>query len=372
MKEAFIMQKNQGKQTELVKREIVNYIIDHQLKTGDRIPTQVVLRQELGVGNAVIGRGIQALASDGILAVKGKHGVFVASENIEGYVGRNIGVICHHDTEFAAAASMVQSLALVLNKRACHINFFIKKESELKDNFHISEFAGLEKAVKKHEIDGIISLVKLDKESISVCRTEDIPLCYMGLDGKSQNVPSVHYHVDIAKILQRVHERNFKRPMLIHIGYPFTDEFRRVFLESSNIFDFGDFAPEQFCFFMREDENSSWSLEENMKKIILLMYNLKKLKPESRPDVLIIPDDVLATWIAGELGKDDWNPELIHVECKQAGFAWPLRTKGEYMFFDHLKLAENCCNILLMLASGRVPEETNIKFIPDFERKVFF
>ena len=132
------MKNNQGKQTELVKREIVNYIIDHKLNVGDRIPTQAVLRTELGVGNAVIGRAIQALTADGVLAARGRQGVFIASKNIEGYAGRNIAIICHHDTEFSSAASMVQALSIILNQRACHMNFFIKRDQELKDNFNIS------------------------------------------------------------------------------------------------------------------------------------------------------------------------------------------------------------------------------------------
>lgn len=366
------MHNNQGKQTELVKREIINYIIDHNLAAGDRIPTQAVLRQELGVGNAVIGRAIHALTSDGILTAKGKQGVFVASENIEGYAGRNIGVICHHDTEFFSAASMVQALSLVLNKRACRINFFIKKEADLKDNFNISEFPGLERAVKKHEIDGIISLVKLDEETISGCRTEDIPICYIGLDGKAQGVPSVYHFIDVEKLLQRAYERKFKRPMFIYMGYPFTEELRKSFLKCSDLFDFGDFEPEQFCCFMREDANASWSLEDNMKKLMLLINSLVKLEPEKRPDVLIIPDDVLAIWSIIELAKTDWDPELIHVECKQGGFAWPLRIKGDYMFYDHLKLAESCCDILLTQAGGRVPPETNIKLIPELKTKEIY
>lgn len=366
------MKNNQGKQTELVKREIVNYIIDHKLNVGDRIPTQAVLRTELGVGNAVIGRAIQALTADGVLAARGRQGVFIASKNIEGYAGRNIAIICHHDTEFSSAASMVQALSIILNQRACHMNFFIKRDQELKDNFNISEFPGLERSVKKHEIDGIISLVKLDEKTVNFCTAEKIPLCYMGFDGIPQNVPSVHYHIDLKYIMQKLNDRKFKRPMLIHMGYPFTEELRNEFLKNSSFFDFGEYEPEQFCCFLREDANSSWSLEVNMKKIILLIHNLENLKPEDRPDVLIIPDDVLATWIAGELNSNSWSPELIHVEYKQCGFSWHLRAKGDFILFDLLKLAENCCDILLMQASGRKPEKYNIKLVSDLKKKILF
>ena len=168
---------NQGKQTELVKRALVNFINDHGLHAGDRMPTQAQLRVELGVGNAVIGRAVQTLVAEGVLNNLGRGGIKVRTPRTDGFEGRNIGLICHRNTEYSSMAVLMQALGIALNNHACRITLFIKEEEEQGEASALKEFRGAEIAVRQHLIDGLISTMLLTDESVAFCREMNIPLC---------------------------------------------------------------------------------------------------------------------------------------------------------------------------------------------------
>ncbi|MFA6931834.1 MAG: GntR family transcriptional regulator, partial [Lentisphaeria bacterium] len=222
---------NQGKQTEYVKRSIINYISDHGLQFGERIPTQFELRQRLGGGNAVISRAIQTLIEDGILENRGRNGVVVHNPHVEGYEGRNIGLICHRDLEFTSMATQMQAIGIELNKHACQMTLFIKSNQESKDVFELREFRGAQRAVLQHKIDALISTVLLSHDSVEFCRQNNVPLCYVGIS--KPNAPGVIHNLNIPKLLKNVKERGFTRPLLVHMGHPDTAQLKEDFLSKS-------------------------------------------------------------------------------------------------------------------------------------------
>ena len=360
---------NQGKQTELVKRGIINYITDHHLKVGDRIPTQTVLRNLLGVGNAVIGRAIQSLTADGILENKGRGGIILRNTDIQGFPGRNIGIICHHDMEFMSMASFMQALSFILNQKACQLTLFVKSENELKDQYHFREFSGLERAIQKHSIDGLFSTIRLNEESEMFLKKSKMPFSYVGIERSNPEIPCVNFKLDIENILRGLPEKGFKRPMLIHMGHPFTKKIRMDFMNCCDLFDFQGYAPEKFCQLIREDASSPWDLSSNMQKVLLLTHQLTGMKPEHRPDVLVVLDDVIANWIALELKSHDWKPDIIHYEHLQMGFSWPLRTWGDYYQLDFVELAKNAVELLLALINGKNISQKKIELVPPYIRK---
>lgn len=342
---------NQGKQTELVKREIVNCIIDRGLKKGDRIPTQVELRAQLGVGNAVIGRAVQSLTEDGILESRGRNGVVVCCSSLEGYAGRTIGIICHRDTQFTVMAAILQHIGISLSRRACQPNIFVKRDAELKDSFRLEEFNGALHAVKKHQIDGILSTVLLDKVSLEFCRRNGVPVCYAGVT--NANASGVSFRFDFGKVLENAAAKGYRRPMLIHMGHPTTREIRRKFLECAGLFDFGQSAPADYCRLIREDAASSWDLEENCQLVRQLIRELRQMDVSVRPDVLIVPDDIIALWIAFEWTEEAGCPEIIHQEFAELGYSWQLRSRGDYYLGRIEELSEAAVKLLLDLICGR-------------------
>lgn len=364
------MRDNQGKQTELVKREIVNYITDHRLTVGKRIPTQAELRKLLGVGNAVISRAIQALTEDGILESKSRSGVIVRSTEVEGYGGRNIGIICHHDMEYTVAASMMQALSVILNQRACSLTLFVKGDKERKDVYQLKEFRGAERAIQNHEIDGLFTTVFLDEESEEFCRKQNLPLCCVGFQKKNPEIGSAKFDISLTEVLEKVHQKGFRRPMLVHMGHPYTQKARENFMKCAHLFDFGKQKAEAFCQVIREDASSSWDLEENMNKVMDLVHRLTGSSKEERPDIFVILDDIIAGWVGLELQGSDWNPEILHTEHLQIGSSWPLRTRGDYYECDIQELAKTAADLLLSMIKGTPPENIHVKLLPPYREKV--
>jgi len=347
---------NQGKQTELVKREIVNCIIDRGLKNGDRIPTQAELRAQLGVGNAVIGRAVQSLTEDGILESRGRNGVVVCCSSLEGYAGRAIGIICHRDTQYTMMAAILQNIGIALSRRACQPYIFVKKDAELKDSFHLEEFSGALHAVKKHQIDGILSTVLLDEESLEFCRKNGVPVCYVGVF--NANAPGAAFRLDLRKILTNAAADGYRRPMLIHMGHPKTGEVRRLFLSCADLFEFGKAPAADYCRFIRENASSSWDLEENRQLVRRLIREIRQMDDSVRPDVLIIPDDIIALWTAFDWSEEAGCPEIIHIEFAELGYSWQLRSRGDYYLGRIEELADEAVRLLIDLICGRKREDS--------------
>jgi DNA-binding transcriptional regulator YhcF (GntR family) len=347
---------NQGKQTELVKREIVNSIIDRGLKNGDRIPTQAELRAQLGVGNAVIGRAVQSLTEDGILESRGRNGVVVCCSSLEGYAGRTVGLICHRDTQYTMMAAILQNLGIALSRRACQPHIFVKKDAELKDSFRLDEFSGASHAVKKHQIDGILSTVLLDEESLEFCRKNGVPVCYVGVF--NANAPGAAFRLDLRKILMNAAANGYRRPMLIHMGHPKTGEVRRNFLSCADLFDFGKAPAADYCRFIRENASSSWDLEENRQLVRRLIREIRQMDDSVRPDVLIIPDDIIALWTAFDWSEEAGCPEIIHIEFAELGYSWQLRSRGDYYLGRIEELADEAVRLLIDLICGRKKEDS--------------
>ena len=342
---------NQGKQTELVKREIVNCIIDRGLKKGDRIPTQIELRAQLGVGNAVIGRAVQSLTEDGILESRGRNGVVVCCSSLEGYAGRTIGIICHRDTQFTLMAAILQNIGISLSRRACQPHIFVKRDAGLKDSFRLEEFNGALHAVKKHQIDGILSTVLLDKESLEFCRRNGVPVCYAGVT--NANAPGAAFRFELRQVMEKAAAKGYRRPMLIHMGHPKTQEIRRKFLECAELFDFGKSDPANYCRLIRENASSTWNLEENRQLVKQLIREIRQMDVSGRPDVLIVPDDIIALWIAFEWTEESGCPEIIHLEFAELGYSWQLRSRGDYYLGRIEELSEAAVKLMIDLICGR-------------------
>ena len=343
---------NQGRQTELVKSALVSYIKDNRLSVGDRIPTQVMLRRMLGVGNAVIGRAIKALADDGILESRGRNGVVVVSTSTDGYQGRNIGIICHRNTEYAVSAVLLQSLAISLNDQACQITLFNKNSSEKKDSFALCEFDGVLKAIERKQVSGLLSTMLLDDASVEFCKKNDIPLVYVGVS--SPNASGICFDSDMEECFVYAQRRGYRRPMYVHMGHPETERHRREFAHLAEKYTMESRHDlKEFCRFICENGDSSWRLEDSMNSVRQLVRDIRRQPLSKRPDILIVPDDMIAAWLAQEISRDSWDVEILHTEIRQLGYSWPLRSRGSYFLIDCHDIAELTVKTLLNLIQGR-------------------
>lgn len=69
--------------TEAVRDHVKQYILDHNLKEGDPLPTESQLAQELGVGRSSVREAVKALQSLGIVEVRHGQGLYVRAYNMD-------------------------------------------------------------------------------------------------------------------------------------------------------------------------------------------------------------------------------------------------------------------------------------------------
>ncbi len=359
---------NQGRQTEFVKRALINWISDHNLKVGERIPTQAELRMRLGVGNAVIGRAIQTLVAEGLLENRRQGGITVLSPHVDGYEGRTIGMICHRDMEFSSMVCLMQAFCTVLSRHACQISLFIKDNQERKDLFELREFRGLVQATQQHRIDGLVSTVLLSEKSVKQCNRCNIPLCYMGVS--EPNAPGVVTTVHPGKLLGAVAKRGFKRPMLVMMGHPDTASRRAEFLAASHLFDFSPLQALDYCRFLREDRDAPWDSHTNLLLALKLAKNIAIMPKHAKPDCMVIPDDVLASWMYPVFLQHNWQPELYHWENEQMPFSKMLGQFGPFLHYDAMKMAEMTMELILELLQDKEYNGHRIEYEPPLHDKV--
>ena len=64
-----VFKHDQGRKTESLKRLLLQYIQKNELKKGDKLPSQSVLRQQLGLSGTTVIRAIRSLVEENILEV---------------------------------------------------------------------------------------------------------------------------------------------------------------------------------------------------------------------------------------------------------------------------------------------------------------
>ncbi len=68
--------------SEKVAEQLMQYIINNNLKAGDKLPNEFTLAENLGIGRSTLREGIRSLVSRNILQTQRGAGTFVAKENV--------------------------------------------------------------------------------------------------------------------------------------------------------------------------------------------------------------------------------------------------------------------------------------------------
>ncbi|HHU72890.1 MAG TPA: FadR family transcriptional regulator [Clostridiales bacterium] len=68
--------------SEKVAEQLMQYIINNNLKAGDKLPNEFTLAEKLGVGRSTLREGIRSLVSRNVLQTRRGAGTFVAKENV--------------------------------------------------------------------------------------------------------------------------------------------------------------------------------------------------------------------------------------------------------------------------------------------------
>ena len=357
-----VSKKNQGHQTEAVKQALISHICDLNLKPGDRLPSQTELRNWLGVGGATVSRAVQALQESGIVEIKPHRGVILRNAATNGMIGREIGLVSMWRTFSPAIASSLQCLQLQFHQNACQVKTFLRNFPEMTDVDSLSYFDGLKRCVELNQLNGILTTVSFDDEAWEFFEKHNIPV--VSTDSATQNngFRLESFNIFEASMKQAV-KRGFKRPGLIAFGYPHVSKIFDTFHKYTSV------PAEKYCCLLAQqivkDDISfleKFNLSEKIDYFCAMPAN-------ERPDVLIVPDDILMTSIFPYFQQKwcegcDWKPFFIYIYHKQIPILPLQMIYGDYFEFDIMKSAEITVSFLLDVIRGKEKTPRSIVIEP--------
>ena len=363
-----VHKKNQGNQTETVKQALICHIRDLDLKPGDRLPSQAELRQRLGVGGATIQRAVQALCDSGIVEIKPHRGVILRNTATNGMIGREIGLVNLWRTFSPSVASYLQCLQLQLHQNACQSKTFLRNFPEMTDVDSLSYFDGLKRCIEMKQLNGILTTVSFDDETWEFFDKHKIPVVSTESAAKNGGFRVERYdYIDAS--FRQAQKRGFKRPALVCCGYPYTEQTLKTFHQ------YTDLPEDKYCFVINrilKPTDLSIFEQNNVATILEQMAAMPKAK---RPDVLIVPDDILMSYIFPYLQRKwcagcDWKPFFIYLRHKQVPILAPELIEGDYLEFDIMKTAEITIDFLLDVIRGKETTPRSIIIEPElFEQE---
>ena len=357
-----IKQKNNlGNQTENMKQALVCHIRDLHLKPGDRLPTQAELRRKFGVGATTIQRAVDSLAKAGIVEIRPHKGVILKKMETNGFVGREIGLVCIRSEYSPYFALVMESLQMCLHESACQCKLFLRDYHDMTDLDSLSYFDGLQRCIEQNEIQGILTLVSFDDPAWELIRKHNIPVVSLASASRNEGYKVVNA-LPAEDLFKLAHARGFKRPAWIQCGYPQAEQIYKEFVENCPL------PPEKYLHLIREtivveDAPPNWGkeLKEVLQKILAL--------PEKElPDVVIIPDDFIVSdfqriLLQARLKGVKWDPHFIYITHRQLPIFLPEDIPGDYFEHDFMVQAKAAVDLLLDLIRGKknIPEIVCVK-----------
>ncbi len=359
---------NQGRQTELVKRALICRISDLKLKTGDKLPAQAELRNELGVGNVTITRALEALAADGIVEIRPKRGVFLKTAAVNGYIGRNIALISLRLQYSPASASSLQCLQTQLRDHACQCVAFQRNISRMYDQDKLDYFDGLERCVRQRRLDGVLATVSFEPEALAVFEECAVPVVTV-LGGRNAGAGVVLDQPGmVSDMLAQAFSDGFRRPALLSCGYPITAALRNAFVHGAAP-ECGSVWAAENCRILFPEMRRDEAPDELFQQTELYFREFIARPGTERPDAVLIPDDILAghfyTLIYRALAVGScWKPKLYYFANKQLPIFYPDPADAVRFENDQMEAARTAVELLLKIIQNGPRESHSIMYKP--------
>ena len=346
----------------MVKKQLISLIREGGLKVGSQLPPQVELREKLGVGSKTIQRAIDTLAESGILEIRPHKGVFIKQLETDGFIGHEIGLVCMWRTFYPAAASLMQCLQLQMHSKACQCKLFLRNFSEMTRVDSLSYFDGLKRCIEQKQIQGLITTVSFDKEAWAFFRKHNLPVVSLGSAAFNAGF-KVSGGVDLEDMFAQSRKHGFRRPAVIHSGFPVTDEVRKAFTENCRL------PQDLYCRILSPEIVTADSPCEWSGELKNILQEFAALPKNCQPDVLLIPDDIITSMVHRELLKMQldgvrWNPRFIYLTVRQVPILPEGSIRGDYFEYDTMEAAEAAVNLLLEVIGDKEKQERTVYIKP--------
>lgn len=318
---------NQGQQTELVKKRLICHIVEKNIPVGGKLPSQAQLRTLLNVGSKTIQRAMKTLEAEGIIELREKSGTFLKKADAGGYRGRKIGLVSMRLPDSPVANILLQGIQLHLHDRGADCVIFLRDDAEMNTFDSMELFPGLERSIKSHAVDALISTVPLDEDAVALCKHHNIPLCYYGDRTCYDNtVSSCSFYPEA---IGRLAAEGCRRPAVFLSSQTQYQQVRQELTDALKSF-YGEQADE-YIFCIDRDDNCIVSRETAEEKINDCLEKYLALPPEKTPDALYIPDDLIVSGIVLRLLlKNRPLPKLITHRNRQIPLGMPFPMIGWY------------------------------------------
>ena len=344
---------NQGAQTERVKEALLCLIRDRHLRSGDRLPSQAVLRQELGVGSVTIQRAIESLKEAGILETLPQRGVKVCNPESNGMLGRQIGLVCAYSQKSPTHSTGLHCLQVALREEGCQCRLFLRKTDCDTIQDSLDYFDGLRRCIEKDELDGLLTAVTIDDEGWSLIHRHSLPVLSLG---SAHFNPGwrIHGYSYYRSGLDVMSQRGYRHPALISYGFPITEELHGLCRE------FGILPLERYCRLLNAEFAGVTGNDPVRDGVVLreILKDFQDMPPSLRPDCLVVMDDFLANacntfLLQMRLGGSDWQPDFIYLSHRQNPLFFSGMMKGVRLEIDAMAHARQTVNLLLDIITGR-------------------
>ena len=346
----------------MVKKQLISLIREGRLKIGDQLPPQTELRKKLGVGSKTVQRAIETLAESNVLEIRPHKGVFIRQLETDGFVGHEIGLVCMWRTFSPSSASLMQCLQLQMHSNACQCKLFLRNFAEMTRVDSLSYFDGLKRCIEQKQIQGLITTVSFDKEAWRFFREHDLPVVSLGSAAFNAGF-KVSGGVDLDDMFRQSRKRGFRRPAVIFCGFPVTAQIRKKFERNCSL------DPEKFCRSLTpemevEDQPYQWTGD-----LYKILHQFAGMSKNKRPDVLLIPDDIITSIAHRELLKMQltgchWDPYFIYQTVRQVPILPEGSIRGDYFEYDTMEAADAAVNLLLEVIGGKVKQERTVYMKP--------
>ncbi len=335
----------QARQPRVAIKRIVQLVHAQGLQTGDRLPTQPELLKALGFSNDTLNAAMRILVDQGFLTRRKKSGTVLLDRDAFGPLDWTIGLAtirAARETGAPFYAELCLRVQMALADAGCRCRTYHLQTNN--NPAPLGEFFGLAEDIDQQELDGLIVLAGLEDYYWQDLRARGVAVTYLP-DREDVRGGAVIDHLVLAeKGVELLAAQGCRRLTAVYPypSQPGGERFWRGFergLTSAGL----SRRPGDALY-------TGW-LHESLITTTARRVADNLLRPEERPDGLIVSDDKVAAVLTRLLAATDYRPRMVVQTSRQQPLHFALPVIG--LEVDMTELAATA--VSLALAQVRNP-----------------
>lgn len=322
-----VFKHDQGRKTESLKRLLLQYIQKNELKKGDKLPSQSVLRQQLGLSGTTVIRAIRSLVEENILEVRDNVGTFVATDRSQIQSGCVIGLL-GIPSVFRILPQYPMMLTELQNKLFRYgFQPMIFPTIATSDDIRVclENYPKLQRAIEQSKIDAVVDFSCITDEDCQYLKEQKIPY----FRESSFASPYSGLYLDIVRYFNEAVEdllaNHCRKPMLITSPNP---PLKQLWL---------DVLKEKMPDCRNPEESICYATDSS--RAIQLAFELKE--KTDRPDSFVFLDESIGLYLLTAMDRigltqAHYDPFIISTATAEM----PLLMPREKIIYYEMKLDE--------------------------------